>query len=102
MTLLRLLIDPPDSLLAGLGGVSKPAPNSEKVIEILNKKAAQIATPDVLKVLPNDIPVHRIRDFLIVALDKSISDRRLYQVNRGLLYAKLLKVKTKNNHIKFQ
>jgi len=90
---LRLLIDPPDSWLAGLGGVSKPAPNLEKVVEILNKNAAQIATPDVLKVLPDEIPIHRISNFLVIALDKAISDRRLYQVNRGLLYAKLLKVK---------
>lgn len=88
-----MLIDPPDSWLAGLGSVLKPAPNLEKVIEILNKNAAQIATPDVLKVLPDEIPVHRISNFIIVALDKAISDRRLYQVNRGLLYAKLLKVK---------
>lgn len=90
--LLRLLIDPPDSWLAGLGDVSKPAPNLEKVIEILNKNAAQIATPDVLKVLPDEIPIHRIRNFLVTALDKAISNRRLYQVNRGLLYAKLLKI----------
>lgn len=91
---MRLLIDPPDSWLAGLGNVSKPAPNLEKVIEILNKNAAQIATPDVLKVLPDEIPIHRISNFMVVALDKAISDRRLYQVNRGLLYAKLLKVKS--------
>ncbi|XP_060871879.1 vam6/Vps39-like protein [Metopolophium dirhodum] len=90
--LLRLLIDPPDSWLAGLGGVSKPAPNLEKVVEILNKNAAQIATPDVLKVLPDEIPINRINNFLVIALDKAISDRRLYQVNRGLLYAKLLKI----------
>lgn len=90
---MRLLIDPPDSWLAGLGSVSKPAPNLEKVIEILNKNAAQIATPSVLKVLPDEIPVHRISNFLVISLDKAISDRRLYQVNRGLLYAKLLKVR---------
>lgn len=90
---MRLLIDPPDSWLNGLGGVSKPAPNLEKVIEILNKNAAQIATPDVLKVLPDEIPINRISDFLVIALDKAIGDRRLYQVNRGLLYAKFLKVK---------
>jgi hypothetical protein len=89
---LRLLIDPPDSWLAGLGDVSKPAPNLEKVIEILNKNAAQIATPDVLKVLPDEIPIHRISNFLVIAQEKAISNRRLYQVNRGLLYAKLLKV----------
>jgi hypothetical protein len=88
-----LLIDPPDSWLAGLGSVSKPAPNLEKVIEILNKNAAQIATQSVLKVLPDEIPVHRISNFLVISLDKAISDRRLYQVNRGLLYAKLLKVR---------
>lgn len=93
MTLLKLLIDPPDSWLAGLGSVSKPALNLEKVIEILNKYAVQIATPDVLKVLPDEIPIQRISDFLVIALDKAIGDRRLYQVNRGLLYAKLLKVK---------
>lgn len=46
----------------------------------------------MLKVLPDEIPVHRINDFLVIALDKAIGDRRLYQVNRGLLYAKLLKV----------
>jgi len=63
------------------------------VVEILNKNAAQIATPDVLKVLPDEIPINRISNFLVIALDKAISDRRLYQVNRGLLYAKLLKVK---------
>lgn len=93
---MRLLIDPPDSWLAGLGDVSKPAPNLEKVIEILNKNAAQIATPDVLRVLPDEIPIHRISNFLVTALDKAISNRRLYQVNRGLLYAKLLKVKMIN------
>lgn len=91
---MRLLIDPPDSWLAGLGSGTKPAPNLEKVIEILNKNAAQIATPDVLKVLPDEIPIHRISNFLVNALEKAICDRRLYQVNRGLLYAKLLKVKS--------
>lgn len=93
VTLLRLLIDPPDSWLAGLGSVTKPAPNLEKVIEILNQNADQIATPDVLKVLPDEIPVHHINNFMVIALEKAISNRRLYQVNRGLLYAKLLKVK---------
>lgn len=88
-----MLIDPPDSWLAGLGSVTKPASNLEKVIEILNKNAAQIATPDALKVLPDEIPVHRINNFMVIALNKAISNRRLYQVNRGLLYAKLLKVK---------
>ncbi|XP_050430213.1 vam6/Vps39-like protein isoform X2 [Adelges cooleyi] len=92
VTLLRLLIDPPDSWLAGLGGVTKSAPNLNKVIELLNKNAAQIATPDVLKVLPDQIPLYSIRNFLIIALNKTLGDRRLYQVNRGLLYAKLLKV----------
>lgn len=58
-----------------------------------------MVTPDVLKVLPDEIPVNRISDFLIIALDKAISDRRLYQVNRGLLYAKLLKVKIINDLI---
>lgn len=91
-----MLIDPPDSWLAGLGAVSKPAPNLEKVIELLNKHAARIATPDMLKVLPDEIPVNRISDFLTIALNKAIGDRRLYQVNRGLLYAKLLKVNKKN------
>lgn len=89
---MKLLIDPPESWLAGLGGVSKEPPNIEKVIEILNKNAAQMITPDVLKVLPDEIPLNRISDFLVIALDKAISERRLYQVNRGLLYAKLLKV----------
>lgn len=88
-----MLIDPPDSWLAGLGSVTKPAPNLEKVIEILNQNADQIATPDVLKVLPDEIPVHHINNFMVIALEKAISNRRLYQVNRGLLYAKLLKVK---------
>lgn len=88
-----MLIDPPDSWLAGLGSVSKPAPNLEKVIEILNKYASQITTTDVLKVLPNEIPIHHISNYLVIALDKVIGDRRLYQVNRGLLYSKLLKVK---------
>lgn len=101
MTLLRLLIDPPDSWLAGLGSASKPAPNLEKVIEILNKYASQIATPDVLKVLPDEIPIHRISNYLVIALDKAIGDRRLYQVNRGLLNSKLLKVKHMINKIKF-
>lgn len=49
----------------------------------------------MLKVLPDEIPVNQISNFLVTALDKAISDRRLYQVNRGLLYAKLLKVKHK-------
>lgn len=88
-----MLIDPPDSWLAGLGNVLKPAPNLEKVVEILNKNAAEIATPNALKVLPDEIPVNRLSDFLIISLDKAIGDRRLYQVNRGLLYAKLLKVR---------
>ncbi|XP_050533096.1 vam6/Vps39-like protein isoform X2 [Daktulosphaira vitifoliae] len=92
VTLLKLLIDPPDSWLAGLGGVTKSAPDLEKVIELLNKNAAQIATPDVLKVLPDEIPLYRIRNFFKISLNKIISDRRLYQINRGLLYAKLLKV----------
>lgn len=90
---MRLLIDPPDSWLTGLGNVTKESPNLEKIIEILNKNAAQIVTPDVIKVLPDEIPLNRISNFLIIALEKAISDRRLYQVNRGLLYAKLLKVK---------
>lgn len=94
---MRLLIDPPDSWLAGLGNVSKPAPNLKKVIEILNENAAKVASPDVLKVLPDDIPVHCINNFMVTALDKAISDRRLYQVIRGLLYAKLLKVKNITN-----
>lgn len=90
--LLKLLNDPTDSWLAKLSGTHKPTSDFEKTIKILNEYASLLSFSDVFDHLSDDIPIHRIVRFLVIALETVISDKRRNQLNRGILYARCLQV----------
>lgn len=92
VNLLRLLNHPPDSWLADLGRVPRLAPDPETTIEILNRYAAVICPADALAAICDDVPVHRIRQYLVAALTAAVGDRRRYQLSRGLLSSARLQV----------
>lgn len=89
---MKLLNDPTDDWLAKLGGAHKPFPDLEKTIKILNEHAHSLPFSDVFEHLSDDIPVHRVKRFLVVALETVVSGKRRNQLNRGILYARSLQV----------
>lgn len=92
VTLIKLLNDPTDDWLAKLGGAHKLSPDLEKTIKILNEHASSLPFSDVFEHLSDDIPIHRIKRFLVVALETVVSSKRRDQLNRGILYARNLQV----------
>ncbi|XP_055309525.1 vam6/Vps39-like protein [Sitodiplosis mosellana] len=62
-------------------------PNVEAVLELLEHHAIKLNPFRVLQILPNDIPIVRLRPFLETALHHSLERRRNNQLLKGLLYA---------------
>lgn len=73
-------------------------PNVEAVLNLLEKHATKLNPYHVLQILPNDIPVVRLRPFLETALRHSLEQRRNNQVLKGLLYASNLKLQEQRMH----
>lgn len=74
-------------------------PNVEAVLVILQRHATKLNPYHVLQILPNDIPIVRLRPFLETALHHSLERRRNNQLLKGLLYASNLQLQEQRKHV---
>lgn len=74
-------------------------PNVEAVLDLLEQHATKLNPYAVLQILPNDIPIIRLRPFLETALHHSLERRRKNQVLNGLLYAANLQLQEQRMHV---
>lgn len=74
-------------------------PNIDDVLDLLEKHATKLNPHDVLQILPDNIPLIRLRPFLETALHHSLEKRRNIQILKGLLYAANLQTQEQRMHI---
>lgn len=91
--LLQLLLNPPDSTLLGAIPSSPTKPDIDMALALLEGNATRIPPEKALKILPKDIPIHKIRHFLVMSLNEHLNKKRRSQISRGLVYAEFLQVR---------
>lgn len=74
-------------------------PNIDDVLDLLEKHATKMNPYAVLQILPDNIPMIRLRPFLETALHHSLEKRRNVQVLKGLLYASNLQIQEQRMHL---
>lgn len=74
-------------------------PNVDAVLELLERHAAKINPHAALQILPDNIPLVRLRTFLETALHNSLERRRNNQILKGLLYAENLQFQEQRMHL---
>ncbi|KAF9422936.1 hypothetical protein HW555_001479 [Spodoptera exigua] len=67
-------------------------PDLETALDILEKHADKISPLKALSVLPDSVPLSRLKHFLESALDGQLTLKRRMQVLKGLLYAEHMQV----------
>ncbi|XP_031786961.1 vam6/Vps39-like protein [Nasonia vitripennis] len=77
-------------------------PDLETALELLEEHAAKIEPQKALDVLPDSVPIGRIRHFLEASLQNNINEKRRMQVLKGLLYAEHLQVQEQRMHYESQ
>lgn len=77
-------------------------PDLEMALQLLEKHASKINPLKALDVLPDTVPVGRIKHFLEISLQKQLNDRRRMQVLKSLLYAEHLQVQEQRMHYESQ
>lgn len=77
-------------------------PDLEMALELLEKHASKINPLKALEVLPNTVPIGRIKHFLEVSLQEKLNIRRKVQVLKGLLCAEHLQVQEQRMHYESQ
>ncbi|XP_053974319.1 vam6/Vps39-like protein [Hylaeus volcanicus] len=77
-------------------------PDLEMALELLEKHASKINPLKALDVLPDTVPIGRIKHFLEVSLQEKLNARRRIQVLKGLLYAEHLQVQEQRMHYESQ
>jgi len=71
-------------------------------LQLLEEHASKINPMKALKVLPDSVPIGRIKHFLEVSLQNNLNARRRTQVLKGLLYAEHLQVQEQRMHYESQ
>ncbi|XP_003707577.1 vacuolar protein sorting 39 isoform X2 [Megachile rotundata] len=79
-----------------------PQPDLEMALQILEKHASKINPLKAIEVLPDTVPIGRIKHFLEVSLQEKLNARRKIQVLKGLLYAEHLQVQEQRMHYESQ
>ena len=79
-----------------------PQPDLEMALQILEKHASKINPLKAIEVLPDTVPIGRIKHFLEVSLQEKLNARRRIQVLKGLLYAEHLQVQEQRMHYESQ
>ncbi|KAM3961523.1 vacuolar protein sorting 39 [Aphomia sociella] len=98
VTLMKILVHPENSSalsgpLANVPRHPKTAePDLETALNILEKHGDKISPLKALSVLPDDVPLTRLKHFLECALDGQLTLKRRTQVLKGLLYAEHMQV----------
>lgn len=77
-------------------------PDLETALELLEEHASKIMPLKALEVLPDTVPIGRIRHFLEASLQNNINEKRRMQVLKGLLYAEHLQVQEQRMHYESQ
>lgn len=77
-------------------------PDLEMALQLLEEHASKINPMKALKVLPDSVPIGRIKHFLEVSLQNNLNARRRTQVLKGLLYAEHLQVQEQRMHYESQ
>lgn len=77
-------------------------PNIDAVLDILEKHATKMNPYAVLQILPDHIPLVRLRTFLENSLHNSLERRRNIQILKGLLYAENLQIQEQRMHLESQ
>ncbi|XP_063538558.1 vam6/Vps39-like protein [Cydia strobilella] len=96
--LLRILMNPQQSsaLTGPLANIPRhpktSEPDLETALSILEKHADKISPVKALSVLPDSVPLARLKHFLESAVDNQLTLKRRTQVLKGLLYAEHLQV----------
>ncbi|XP_045499853.1 vam6/Vps39-like protein [Colias croceus] len=91
--LMRILMNPEQTtpLTGPLANVTRhpnaSVPDLETALGILEKHADKISPIKALSVLPDGVPLGRLKSFLESALDSQLTLKRRTQVLKGLLYA---------------
>ncbi|XP_041981477.1 vam6/Vps39-like protein [Aricia agestis] len=91
--LMRILMNPEQntSLVGPLSNVQKhpncKKPDLETALSILEKHSDKISPLKALSVLPDEVPLSRLKHFLSHALSNQLTVKRRTQVLKGLLYA---------------
>jgi len=71
-------------------------------LRLLEEHASKINPMKVLEVLPDSVPIGRIKHFLEVSLQNNLNARRRTQILKGLLYAEHLQVQEQRMHYESQ
>ncbi|XP_049875030.1 vam6/Vps39-like protein [Pectinophora gossypiella] len=95
--LMRILMNPDQSSLPGpLANVPRHPKTAildlETALSILERYADKISPMKALTVLPDSVPLGRLKHFLESALDSQLTLKRRTQILKGLLYAEHLQV----------
>lgn len=95
--LMRILMNPESNVISSpLANVPRhpktSAPDLETTLLILDKHADKISPLKALAVLPDSVPLTRLKHFLESALDGQLSLKRRMQILKGLLYAEHMQV----------
>jgi len=79
-----------------------PQPDLEMGLRLLEEHASKIPPMKALEILPDSVPIGRIKHFLEVSLQNNLTARRRTQVLKGLLYAEHLQVQEQRMHYESQ
>ncbi|CAO1435563.1 unnamed protein product [Diamesa tonsa] len=74
-------------------------PDVENVLEILDKNAMRINPYNALAILPDKIPIIRLKTFLEVALHYQLEQKRKTQMLKGLHYSENLQIHEQKMHL---
>ncbi|XP_023290405.1 vam6/Vps39-like protein [Orussus abietinus] len=77
-------------------------PDLEMALKLLKDHALKVNPLKALEVLPDSVPIGRIRHFLEASLQNNLNQRRCTQVLKGLLYAEHLQVQEQRMHYESQ
>ncbi|CAL7939543.1 unnamed protein product [Xylocopa violacea] len=77
-------------------------PDLEMALQLLEEHASKINPLKALGVLPDSVPIGRIKHFLEVSLQENLNTRRRVQVLKGLLCAEHLQVQEQRMHYESQ
>lgn len=73
-------------------------PDVETVLAIMETNATKINPCAVLQILPDDIPLQSIKNFLEIALNHHLEKKRKTQILKGLFYAEHLQTHEQKIH----
>ncbi|XP_065183462.1 LOW QUALITY PROTEIN: vam6/Vps39-like protein [Sycon ciliatum] len=92
LCLLRMYLQPPQASSLGVSSDTIPQANVTAALEVLLEHYEHIDTAKALELLPADIPIREIHQFLCHVLIKQTQRRRDQQMLKSLLLAELLEV----------